>query len=158
MDFYTVMATNSMWCWSSQMNLIAGLIFDWTVFERILNISSPNSCSNLFSELRFWKVNVVCSFSCFELAKWPFLNYLVYLVKNYYTFEVWYIKTNVAKKVSLAWCISDRGLLWRQLFQPVSYPDIFSYHWIRMGAQKLSPNSLEQSLLKDLRPGGEMHF
>ena len=140
MDFYTVMATNSMWCWSSQMNLIAGLIFDWTVFERI------------------WKVNVVCSFSCFELAKWPFLNYLVYLVKNYYTFEVWYIKINVAKKVSLAWYISDRGLLWRPLFQPVSYPDIFSYHWIRMGAQKLSPNFLEQSLLKDLRPGGEMHF
>ena len=64
--------------------------FDWTVFEIFIKISSPNSCSNLFSELWFWNVELVCSFSCsvptwenFELTQWPFLNYFVYLVKKY---------------------------------------------------------------------------
>ena len=29
------------------------------------------------------------------------------------------------------------------LVNPVSYPDVFSYHWIGMGAQKLSTYFLE---------------
>ena len=34
-------------------------------------------------------------------TQWPFLNYFVYLVKNYYAFEGYYtIKTNIDKKLS----------------------------------------------------------
>ena len=47
-DFCTVVVTNSSWCWFFQMELIKGPIFDWTMFEVIINISSPNSCSDLF--------------------------------------------------------------------------------------------------------------
>ena len=46
------------------MNLIKGLTSDCTIFEIIINILSPDSCSSLFSELWFWKVDVVCPFSC----------------------------------------------------------------------------------------------
>ena len=35
----------------------------------------------------------------------------------------------------------------------VSYPDIFLYSWISMGAQIKSPNYLEQGLSKYLKPG-----
>ena len=40
----------------------------------------------------------------------------------------------------------------------VSYQDIFSHCWNVMDTQILSPNFLEQDLLKDLRPGWEVHF
>ena len=121
MDFCTMVVANSSWYWSFHMNLTKELIFDWTVFEVVINISSPNSCSNLFSSLLFWKGNVVCSvvfrkgtfdkgtftsiptWKNLELTQWLSLNYFVHLVslyqvKHYYTFNAWYIKTNVEKK------------------------------------------------------------
>ena len=48
--------TNSSWCCSSQMNLTKELIFDWTVFEVVISVSSPNSCSNFFLVCNFEKL------------------------------------------------------------------------------------------------------
>ena len=38
----------------------------------------------------------------------------------------------------------------------MSYPDLFLYLWIGMGAQILSPNILEQRLPKDVKPSWEV--
>ena len=64
MDFCRIVVTNSSWYWSSWRNLIKGMFFDYSVFEIIINISSPNSCSNLFCSPYFWNVNY-CVSCCF---------------------------------------------------------------------------------------------
>ena len=118
--------------------LIKSLIVDWTVFEIIINISSPNSCSNLFSKMQFWNVDVVCPVVCweayfwegefyinahvrnFKLTQWPSLSNFVYLVglhqvKNCYTFKGRYIKTNIEKKSTKFRSFGTRNLLTREV-------------------------------------------
>ena len=92
---------------SSQMNLIKGLIFYWTVFETIMNISSPNSLQNwccIHADFGKGIFTRVPTWENFELTQQSSLNYFVYLialhqVKNYYTFKGWYTRTNIEKKL-----------------------------------------------------------
>ena len=67
-DLYTMVVTKSSWCWSAQLNFIKGLIFNWTVFEIIMNLSSPNSFRNLFSDFSFEKLMLSFRSSCFWLG------------------------------------------------------------------------------------------
>ena len=114
-----------------------GPIFDLTVFQKIINISSPNSCSNIFSSLEFWKVNVahpvvfsngtftIPTWENFELSQWPSINYFMYLVGLHRIKKILQLprliyqnKVNLVYVVQIFWnpeIVNWRSLLWRPL-------------------------------------------